>query len=166
MDDQPRIGETHWLSTLATSDFFLCPPGYVMPMCHNTVEAMAVGAIPIINYPEWFDPHLEHLQNCIAFDEKGDLLAKLNEVLAMDAGQIARMRQRVIAYYDQCLAPERFVRKIELSERRKVVVLMITDANVTRNAPQLNGRSILMRGTTAPKTAGWLGFAHRDRLGN
>ena len=154
--DQSRIDETRWLSALATSDFFLCPPGYVMPMCHNTVEAMAVGAIPIINYPEWFDPHLEHLQNCIAFDDKADLLLKLNEVLEMGGEHIARMRQRVIAYYDDCLATESFVRKVESSERQKVVVLMITDANVTKNASKLNGRSILIRGSSTLGIGGWL----------
>ena len=153
---ESRIYETRWLSTLATSDFFLCPPGYVMPMCHNTVEAMAVGAIPIINYPEWFDPHLEHLQDCIAFDDKADLVVKLNAVLDMDAGQIARMRQRVIDYYDHYLAPESFVRKLESSDRQKMVVLMITDANASKKASRLNGRSILIRGTSAPGISGWL----------
>jgi hypothetical protein len=152
----PRIAETHWLEALATSDFFLCPPGYVMPMCHNTVEAMAVGAIPIINYPEWFDPHLVHGDNCIGFDNKADLLSRLDDVLAMDAEAIARMRQRVIAYHDEYLAPEAFVRRIESTEQRKVVVLMITDANVIRNASRLNARSILIRGTSGSGPGGWL----------
>ncbi len=152
----PRIAETRWLETLATSDFFLCPPGYVMPMCHNTVEAMAVGAIPIINYPEWFDPHLEHMQNCIAFDDRADLLLKLNQVLAMDREDIIRMQRRVTAYYDEHLAPKSFVRRIESSEQRRLVVLMITDANVTRNASRLNGRSILIRGTSGTRPGGWL----------
>ncbi len=153
--NESRIDETRWLSTLATSDFFLCPPGYVMPMCHNTVEAMAVGSIPIINYPEWFDPHLEHLKNCIAFDDKTDLLVKLNDVLKMGAEQVARMRQRVIDYYDEYLAPESFVRKLEASERPKVIVLMITDANVSKNASKLNARSVLIRGTSTPGIGGW-----------
>ena len=154
--EHPRIDETRWLATLATSDFFLCPPGYVMPMCHNIVEAMAVGTIPITNYPEWFDPHLEHLQNCIAFDDKADLLEKLNAVLQMDPEDIARMRRRVIAYYDEHLAPGTFIRKVESSEQPKVVVLMITDANVSKNAGKLNARSVLIRGSSAPAIDGWL----------
>lgn len=148
---ESRIDQTRWLQTLATSDFFLCPPGFVMPMCHNTVEAMAVGAIPIINYPEWFDPHLEHRKNCIAFEDKVDLLDKLNEVLHMDGKEIARMRRQVVDYYDNRLTPESFVRRIESSTRDKVVVLMITDANVTKHASRLNARSVLMRGTAATR---------------
>jgi len=147
--DDARIDTTRWLSTLATADFFLCPPGFVMPMCHNTVEAMAVGAIPIINYPEWFDPHLVHLETCVAFDDRADLIAKLDQVLRMDPQRIARMRQRVIDYYEQHLAPETFVRRLELTQRRRIVVLMISDANVTRNASKLNRLSVLMRGTPA-----------------
>jgi hypothetical protein len=162
--DQFRIDTTNWLNTLATSDFFLCPPGYVMPMCHNAIEAMAVGAIPIINYPEWFDPHLEDLQTCIAFDDKDDLLSKLNQVLKMGAEPIARMRQRVIDYYDNYLTPEPFVHKIESSERDKVVVLMITDANVTRHASRLNARSVLMRGTSATGREGWFSRLRLSRL--
>ena len=160
--NQSRIDETRWLQTLATSDFFLCPPGFVMPMCHNTVEAMAVGAIPIINYPEWFDPHLEHLKNCIAFEDRQDLLDKLNDVLEMDETAIARLRQRVIDYHDHYLAPASFVRRIESSGRGKVVVLVITDANVTKHASRLNARSILMRGTVATGRGDWfsrLGFS-------
>lgn len=147
--DGERIDTTRWLSTLATADFFLCPPGYVMPMCHNTVEAMAVGTIPIINYPEWFTPRLVHLDNCIAFDDRADLVAKLHAVLRMDAATIGRMRERVMAYYDRHLAPESFIRRLEASDGRRTVVLMITDANVSRNAAKLNGRSVLMRAASA-----------------
>jgi hypothetical protein len=148
MEQNQTVDETHWLKVLAMSDFFLCPPGFVMPMCHNIVEAMAVGAIPITNYPEWFNPRLEHLKNCVAFDDNDDLLAKSTEVLAMPTDQIAQMRRQVIDYYDTYLTPESFARQVESDRRKKVVVLMITDANVTKNAPKLNGRSILIRGTT------------------
>jgi hypothetical protein len=153
---QPRIDERHWLQTLATSDFFLCPPGFVMPMCHNVIEAMAVGAIPITNYPEWLDPHLEHGKNCIAFDDKVDLIDKLNQVLRMDGDEIARMRRQVIDYYDSYLTSRSFVRRVEASERDKVVVLMITDANVTKHASKLNARSVLMRGTASTGSGTWL----------
>ncbi len=153
---QPRIDERHWLQTLATSDFFLCPPGFVMPMCHNVIEAMAVGTIPITNYPEWLDPHLEHRKNCIAFDDKADLIDKLNQALRMDGDEIARMRRHVIDYYDRYLTSESFVRRVEASERDKVVVLMITDANVTKHASKLNARSVLMRGTASTGSGSWL----------
>jgi len=67
-------------------------------------------------------------------------------VLAMDQGRIAAMRQAVIAYYEEHLAPQSFVRKVEASNRSKVTALLITDANVSRNAAKLNARSVLIRG--------------------
>ena len=76
-----RIEFDDWLPTLAQGDFFLCPPGIVMPMCHNIIEAMAVGAIPITNYPEWMDPRLVPGVNCVAFDDEQDLLGALRRAL-------------------------------------------------------------------------------------
>jgi hypothetical protein len=143
-----RIEAKNWLSTLASSDFFLCPPGYVMPMCHNAVEALAVGAIPIINYAEWFDPSLEHLKNCVVFNDRSDLINKLNSVLEMGDEQIAAMRQRAIDYYENFLTPSSFTRRIESNKRRNAIVLMITDANVSKNASRLNRHSILIRGAS------------------
>jgi len=156
-----RIADADWLKTLATSDFFLCPPGFVMPMCHNAIETMAVGAIPIISYPEWFDPRLEHMKTCVEFEDKDDLLRKLNRLLELSEESIAQMRRHVIDYYETHLRPESFVRRIESDGRGKITVLMITDANTSRNASKLGARSILIRGTSA-RPRGWLtGFHNR-----
>lgn len=154
-----RINDRQWLQTLARSDFFLCPPGYVMPMCHNAIEAMAVGTIPIINYPEWFSPHLQHMENCIVFSGGADLIGKLETVLAMRCDEIAEMRLRVLDYYERHLLPCTFVRKIETASRQKVVVLMITDANVVQRASALGPHSVLMRGATGTDGGRWM-----DRL--
>ena len=82
------VDDKEWLENLSRSDFFLSPPGIVMPMCHNVIEAMAVGAIPVTNYPEWFDPNLEHMENCIVFDDQDDLINKLNYALEMSQEKI------------------------------------------------------------------------------
>ena len=141
-----RVRDQDWLSVLSHADFFLAPPGIVMPMCHNSVEALAVGAIPVINYPEWFDPSLEHGRNCVVFDDKDDLIAKLEWVLAMDAATIAQMSARAIAYYDTHLSNRSFTAKIEARRERKIDVLIIMEEYVRKNARRLNGRSVLIRG--------------------
>lgn len=160
-----RIDSTKWLNTLAMADFFLCPPGYVMPMCHNTVEAMAVGTIPIINYPEWFQPGLTHLENCIVFGDASDLIRQLHGAIAMGSDQIAEMRRRVIDYYDRYLTAESFTRRIEDSKQRKVIVLMITDANTARNASRLNRHSVLLRGASSSGARGWASMLRRLKAG-
>src|SRR5262249_4061897 len=45
-----QLSPEEFLRSVALSDFFLCPPGCGMPHCHNIVEAMSVGSIPITNY--------------------------------------------------------------------------------------------------------------------
>lgn len=142
-----RVPDQDWLGVLSQADFFLAPPGIVMPMCHNSVEALAVGVIPIINYPEWFVPSLEDRQNCVVFDDKDDLIAKLDFVLAMDAQTIAPMRERAIAYYDVNMSNHSFTAKIEARSERKIDVLMIMEEYVRKNAHRLNRRSVLIRGS-------------------
>jgi hypothetical protein len=140
------VDPTDWLPDLSKADFFICPPGYAMPMCHNVIEAMAVGTIPIISYPEWFNPDLRHMKNCIVFGDKDDLVKKINDVLDMGKQQVAEMRQKVIDYYENHLNPQKFVDDIETKKGNRVTVLMITDKNTIKNASQLSKRSILITG--------------------
>jgi hypothetical protein len=152
-----RIEPQDWLGTLAMADFFLSPPGIVMPMCHNIIEAMAVGTSPITNYPEWLDPHLTHMENCIVFDERDDLIAQLKGVLEMPLEEIARLRSNVIDYYNTHMRPDTFIRRVEASADREVPILMYTERNMAKNPSKLGRHSILMQGTTSVREQNWLG---------
>jgi hypothetical protein len=151
------INDREWLRNLAKADFFLSPPGIVMPMCHNIIEAMAVGTIPITNYPERFDPKLTPMENCLAFDEKVDLIDIIRHALALSADQIAKMRMNAISHYEAHLRARAFTRVLESHPHRKIIVLIYTEGNVARNWAKLNKRSILMRGTTSARDKGWIG---------
>ena len=139
------VEEPEWLGTLADADFFLSPPGIAMPMCHNVIEAMAVGTIPITNYPEWMRPNLVHMENCIVFEDKDDLIRKVRLTLSLSAHEIARMRANVIEYYQTQLDPRNFVRALESRQDRNVTALLYTENNVRDNWASLNRRSVLMR---------------------
>lgn len=143
--DMSKVFVDDWLTNLAKAEFFICPPGYVMPMCHNAVEAMAVGTIPIINYPEWFRPSLQHMETCLAFDDESDLLKVIDLALRLSVDEIARMRKNVIDFYNRHLDPVGFVAEIGSREQKNVTVLMITDLCVVENASKLNRNSILIR---------------------
>ena len=160
-----RIAPESWLDAVAAADFFLSPPGIVMPMCHNIIEAMAVGTIPVTNYPEWLDPHLQHMENCIVFDDRRDLKARLKLVLQLDDVAIARLRANVIDYYQTYLRPEAFVRRVEGHPDRAFPILMYTERNVAKNASRLGKGSILMQGTTTPRPARGLGRMAASLLG-
>ncbi len=150
------IDDRIWLSTLAKTDFFISPPGISLPMCHNVIEAMAVGSIPITNYPEWFDPGLTHMENCIVFDDRDDLIGKLKCILEMNEEQIIRMRENVLSHYETHIKPDTFIHKVESSKDKKVTILMLTESNVARNVSRLNKNSILMRGTMPSSEKGWI----------
>jgi len=146
-----RIPAEGWLDAIAAADFFLCPPGIVMPMCHNIIEAMAVGTIPVTNYPEWLDPHLRHMENCILFDDRADLVAKLKLALALDEAEIGRLRGNVVDYYETYLRPEGFIRRLEAHPDPVVPILMYTERNMVKRGSRLGRRSILMQSTYTPR---------------
>lgn len=162
-NDGARIEWTRWMDVIAQADFFLCPPGIVMPMCHNIVEAMAIGTIPITSYPEWFSPKLEHLKNCIVFNGKDDLIAMVKMVLAMGDEQKMEIRENAMRYYELNLKPEAFVRKMENRTESALNVLMYSEYNVAKKTAKLNGRSVLMRGEDAVGQWAWVAGAGRTR---
>jgi hypothetical protein len=156
-DSGSGIAPAKWLPTLALADFFLCPPGIVMPMCHNVIEAMAVGTIPVINYGEWFHPNLQHLTSCIVFDDEDDLVEKMRMVLRMPDSQIRRMRANVVDYYESHLRPEVLVRALDARPERDLALLIYTEFNMAQHAEKLNRRSVLMTGPDAEGPLHWVG---------
>lgn len=149
-----RIAVEDWLPTLARADFFLCPPGIVMPMSHNIVEAMAVGTIPITNYPDWMDPPLRDGIDCLAFDNTYELALCLDRALNMKDADIASLRHNVLDYYERYLRPELFVRRVEAHPGPEVPILIHTERNTALNARRLGRHSILMQGTANPRPRG------------
>ncbi|MFH1641725.1 MAG: glycosyltransferase [Nanoarchaeota archaeon] len=107
------IKPSNWLKILGLSDFFVCFSGTDYPMCHNAIEAMSVGSIPILAYSDWFDPALEHGKNAIIYSGKEDLIEKIKDVLKMPNEQIMKLRKNVIEYYDNYLASGCLARKYE-----------------------------------------------------
>ncbi|NOQ14492.1 MAG: hypothetical protein GQ583_08475 [Methyloprofundus sp.] len=149
-NEQQRLDSHIWLDTLAKSNFFLCPPGIIMSMCHNLVEAMAVGCIPITNYPEWFHPNLKHGVNCIVFSDENDMLEQINSIFSMSEEEINLMKRNAIEYYESYLKKEAFIKEIEEDSNKSQTVLYFTERYVFKNNKKLNKHSILMRDTSIP----------------
>lgn len=98
---------------LGEFDFFLAPSGVVMPLCHNLVEAIAAGCIPILQHPHLMVPHLEHGRNCFAFRDEAGLAAILERIPHMPEKEVRDMRANVLAYYRSHLAPEAVIGRLE-----------------------------------------------------
>jgi len=122
-----------FMEMLERSDFFLSPSGVMMPLCHNTIEAMFMGVIPVLQHPELFHPPLEDNVNCIVFHDKNDLVRKVSEILAMPSARINEFRQQVLSYYNRYLSPESVVRNImERGDKLRTIYLLSEQGSVEK----------------------------------
>lgn len=107
-----KIPQERWLEALAKADFFLACPGVGMPLCHNLIEALAAGCIPILQYADYLPPPLRHGVNCLAFSDAAGLREIIGEVLAMNPDEIRTMRAHVRDYTNEFLVPGSFAKRL------------------------------------------------------
>jgi hypothetical protein len=110
------LAPAQYLGILCNSAFSIAPPGIKMPHCHNIIEAMAAGSIPITNYGHYLSPPLVDGVTCLSFTTLRQLSGKLQKAIEMDDDTIAAMRDAVIIYYETNLAPEAFGRKLRAAD--------------------------------------------------
>ena len=67
-----RIKAEAALDALAKADFFLACPGVGMPLCHNLIEAIAAGAIPILQYAAYLPQRRAMLQDWVDWLQQAD----------------------------------------------------------------------------------------------
>lgn len=117
---QCKVLPENWLATLAHAHFFLACPGVRYPMSHNLIEAMAVGSVPITQYPEMFFPPLEDGKNCLTFNSEAELLATINKAITMSATEISTLSQAASEYYETYLAPSASINALLNHQPRRI----------------------------------------------
>jgi hypothetical protein len=90
-----------WRHYLSSADFIFCSPGMTMPMCHNVLEAMSVGVIPILNYPHWLNPSLKNEFNCLIYQDILDIKPIIDKALSLSDEKKNEMAKNAIEYYKQ-----------------------------------------------------------------
>ena len=109
---------------LSNFDFYLCCPGVVMPLCHNVIEAMSVGTIPVIQkeYAEVMYPALKNFTNAIVFNDKDDLVATIEIALQLPEEKKLTMKKSVLEYYSNYLSPKGMTTQLNtaLSKNKKI----------------------------------------------
>ena len=110
------IPSSEWINTLNRADFYLACPGVGMPLSHNLIEALAAGAIPILQYPQYLEPPLENGVNCLTFNNEEELLMAVNKALEMNDQDLARLHQNAETYYRENLTPGSLAKKLICSE--------------------------------------------------
>ena len=119
-----KIPPQRWLEALAKADFFLACPGVGMPLCHNVIESLVAGAIPILQYGSYLSPRLEDGINCLAFRDADELRDVIHRAMRMPQEEIQKLRAGVRAYHSQFLAPGRFAQRLFSSPQKKCVMLL------------------------------------------
>jgi hypothetical protein len=109
---QCKVAAEDWLSTIAHARFFLACPGVRYPMSHNIIEAMAVGSIPITQYPEMFFPPLEDGKNCLTFRNETEFQTVIVKAMAMDEQSANAIAQEATNYYENYLAPGKSIQRL------------------------------------------------------
>lgn len=110
--DRVRIPESDWFSVLARSAYFLSPPGVLQPFCHNTVESMSVGTVPLLQYPDRYIPQLVHGINCLRFTSQESLIALVGEVLGQVQFPWPELSAASHRYYRDNLSSQAFERRL------------------------------------------------------
>jgi len=106
------VAAADWLAFLARYQFFVCCPGVDQPLCHNLIEAMSVGTIPLIEYGDRLRPKLEDGVTAICFRGERGLRQAMGRIGSMKKSEIADVSKNVADHYDRHLAGESFMRSL------------------------------------------------------
>lgn len=106
------IAGKDWMSVLSAHQFFLCCPGASQPVCHNVIEAMSVGAVPIIEYGDRFQPELIDGFTAVCFHGPKGLAAAIRRIDSMSAEKRERLSKNVCQYYDEHLDGVAFLKRL------------------------------------------------------
>lgn len=106
------IPRDRWLEALRKVDFFLACPGVDMPACHNLVESLAMGAIPILQYSQYMTPSLQHGVNCLSFHDEESLRRVVDEALHMSPQRIRELRRNARKHYEDFFAQGKFAQRL------------------------------------------------------
>ena len=126
-----KIPPERWLEALSKADFFLACPGVGMPLCHNLIEAMTAGCVPILQYADYLPPPLQDGVNCLAFSDAASLREAVRTALSMAPEAVRVMRANVRAHYEAHLAHGCFAHKL-FSGTLEKRLLLLNDYRVPR----------------------------------
>jgi hypothetical protein len=95
-----RIPNTLWFDILLETDFFIYMCGYIQPYCHNQIESMLAGCIPVTQFRRFFIPSFEHEKTALLFDTFDELKKLLVEIAeGKYNAKKTLMRKNISAYY-------------------------------------------------------------------
>lgn len=123
-----KVPPERWLEFLSHAEYFIAAPGEGMPLCHNLIEAMSVGCVPILEYGEYLTPPLIDEENAVFFD---DLNKRSVDIFS--SSKVGNMKNEVLNYFGRTLEPSSFSKNIfKTSSKVHQVNLLLNDYRIFR----------------------------------
>lgn len=111
------IPQDEYFPVLHDTWFFIHMSGYIQPFCHNQIEAMACGVIPITQFPQLFKPQLEPGTQALVYATLPDLKNVLMRILHHEIDGLDQMREYNIDYYKNYYSYDAFKHHINFSKK-------------------------------------------------
>ncbi len=100
----PSTTPQDFITFLRECDFFIALPGVNIPFCHNLIESMMCGCIPIIQYGNLLPTPLKDGVNCLAYDSIPSLLSAIERAMTMQTMEKLTLKKNVREYYEKHLS--------------------------------------------------------------
>ena len=101
-----------------------------MPLCHNVIEAMSVGTIPVIQkeYAEVMYPNLKNGFNAVVFNDLQHMeKLLLDEIFQFKKDVLVEMRMNVLEYYQKFLTPKNVVKEINNTLEKGEMIYLLAE---------------------------------------
>jgi hypothetical protein len=110
-----------YFEILLESNFFIFMPGHIQPYCHNQIESMLAGCIPITHLKKFFFPPFENKYNSLLFDSLDSLTRLLNDVSRGEYESfLPFMRNNILNYYERNYSYQSLRNKISILIDNKI----------------------------------------------
>lgn len=134
------IAESDWFGTLSRHRFFVCCPGAAQPMCHNVIESMACGVVPILEYAHRFSVPLEDGKNAICFRGPEGLVQAIRRIDTLDESEFRGLQSRTVDYFEKQLRSDSTFRHIVQNATVSAIAMPFHDRNLYEDSMLPNSR--------------------------
>ena len=115
------IPRDKYFNILLNANFYIHMCGSKQPFCHNQIESMLAGCIPITQFKQFFVPGFEHKLNSLLFDTLDELGFLLLGVASGEYDDLLNsMRKNIICYYKKHHSFESFKNKLSYLMDNKI----------------------------------------------
>jgi hypothetical protein len=95
------LSQENYIQYLQQFNCVICAPGVTMPLCHNLIEAMEYGCIPIFSYPEWLPTGLIDGENCFIYKSLEEMEQMIIRISTLQDDDFRRIRENLATYYHE-----------------------------------------------------------------